>query len=98
MFLSSFGTTTVYPKDNINQNNSTNKQLAILGGGCLDPTSEAELDIGNVRATILGGGDMWWNLTEARYEIPKNEGVHSLFAGSLWIGGLDDQNNLKLQQ
>lgn len=96
MFLSSFGTTTVYPKDNINQNNSTNKQLAILGGGCLDPTSEAELDIGNVRATILGGGDMWWNLTEARYEIPKNEGVHSLFAGSLWIGGLDDQNNLKI--
>ena len=96
MFLSSFGTTTVYPKDNINQNNSTNKQLAILGGGCLDPTSEAELDIGNVRTTILGGGDMWWNLTEARYEIPKNEGVHSLFAGSLWIGGLDDQNNLKI--
>ena len=96
MFLSSFGTTTVYPKDNINQNNLTNKQLAILGGGCLDPTSEAELDIGNVRATILGGGDMWWNLTEARYEIPKNEGVHSLFAGSLWIGGLDDQNNLKI--
>ncbi len=96
MLLSSFGTTTVYPKDNINQNNSTNKQLAILGGGCLDPTSEAELDIGNVRTTILGGGDMWWNLTEARYEIPKNEGVHSLFAGSLWIGGLDNQNNLKI--
>ena len=40
--------------------------------------------------------ETWWNLTEARYEIPKNEGVHSLFAGSLWIGGLDDQNNLKI--
>ena len=96
MFLSSFGTTMVYPKDNINQNNSKNKQLQILGGGCLDPTSEAELDIGNVRTTILGGGDMWWNLTEPQYEIPKNQGVHSLFAGSLWIGGLDNQNNLKI--
>ena len=64
----------------------------MLGGGCLDPSSEAELNIGNVRANILGGGDMWWNLSEARYEIPKDEGVHSLFAGSLWIGGMDKYN------
>ena len=81
-------------KDYLTNTNNTNIQL--IGGGCLDPSSEAELDIGNVRANILGGGDMWWNLTEARYEVPKNEGVHSLFAGSLWIGGMDDQNNLKI--
>ena len=72
------------------------KHIRMLGGGCLDPSSEAELNIGNVRANILGGGDMWWNLTDARYEIPKDEGVHSLFAGSLWIGGMDNQNNLKI--
>ena len=96
IFLSSFGVLFIYPKDNINQNNIKTKQFEILGGGCLDPSSEAELNIGNVRTTILGGGDMWWNLTEAQYEIPKNEGVHSLFAGSLWIGGLDNQNNLKI--
>ena len=77
-----------------NTNNDTHKRM--LGGGCLDPSSEAELNIGNVRANILGGGDMWWNLSEARYEIPKDEGVHSLFAGSLWIGGMDNQNNLKI--
>ena len=71
-----------------------NKKL--LGDGCLDPSSSAELNIGNVRANILGGGDMWWDLTNAQYEIPKNEGVHSLFAGSLWIGGMDNQNNLKI--
>ncbi len=96
IFLSSFGVLIIHPKDNINQNNIKSKQFEILGGGCLDPSSEAELNIGNVRTTILGGGDMWWNLTEAQYEIPKNEGVHSLFAGSLWIGGLDNQNNLKI--
>ena len=77
IFLSSFGVLFIYPKDNINQNNIKTKQFEILGGGCLDPSSEAELNIGNVRTTILGGGDMWWNLTEAQYEIPKNEGVHS---------------------
>jgi len=79
---------------------STNLNLTqskkILGDGCLDPSSSAELNIGNVRANILGGGDMWWDLTNAQYEVPKNGGVHSLFAGSLWIGGMDDQNNLKI--
>ncbi len=76
------------------KNNDSN--LKMISGGCMDPSSEAELDIGNVRANILGGGDMWWDLSNARYEIPKDEGVHSLFAGSLWIGGMDNQNNLKI--
>ena len=76
-------------------NNDTQNAL-ILAGGCLDPSSEAELNIGNVRANILGGGDMWWDLTNARYEIPKDEGVHSLFAGSLWIGGMTDEGSLKI--
>ena len=73
-------------KENSTLNINTNQNVQIIGGGCMDPSSEAELDIGNVRANILGGGDMWWNLSEAQYEVPKNEGVHSLFAGSLWIG------------
>ncbi len=82
-------------KDNVTQfNNDTNTQ--IIGGGCLDPTSEVELNIGNVRTTILVGGDMWWDLEAAKYEVPKDEGVHSLFAGSLWIGGIDNQDNLKI--
>ena len=94
MFL--FCICSINAKDNFPTNNNNIQNVQMIGGGCLDPSSEAELDIGNVRATILGGGDMWWNLTDARYEIPKNEGVHSLFAGSLWIGGMDNQNNLKI--
>jgi len=83
-------------EDTTPTNINTNPNTQMIGGGCLDPSSEAELDIGNVRANILGGGDMWWNLTDARYEVPKDEGVHSLFAGSLWIGGMDNQSNLKI--
>jgi hypothetical protein len=84
-------------KDNSTTLTETNNQnVQMIGGGCMDPSSSAELDIGNVRANILGGGDMWWNLTDARYEVPIDEGVHSLFAGSLWIGGMDNQNNLKI--
>ena len=39
---------------------------------------------------------MWWNLSDGKYEIPKNSGKHSMFAGSLWIGGLDDDDQLKV--
>jgi len=64
---------------------------------CLHPTSSADLDIGNVRAKILTGGDMWWDLVgSAQYEIPKSSGKHSLFAGALWIGGYDDFGFLRV--
>ena len=67
-----------------------------IGGGCSAPSSSAYLDIGNVRALVRGGGEMWWDLSAAQYEIPKDGNIHSIFAGALWIGGLDDVNNLKV--
>lgn len=71
-----------------------------LAGGCLPASAKVDLDINNVRARIMNGGDMWWDLTSsARYEIPKSneqgaQRKHSLFAGALWIGGFE-RNNLK---
>jgi hypothetical protein len=63
---------------------------------CAPPNSEAELYINNVRTTILNGGDMWWNLTNGKYEVPAGTGKHSLFAGSLWIGGIDGGGQLRV--
>lgn len=77
------------------------KQPEILGkmAGCLPATQQRDLDVNNVRTTILNGGDMWWNLSNARYEIPKVQvgqvSKNSLFAGALWIGGVAN-GNLKL--
>jgi len=67
--------------------------------GCSPSSAFEWLDINNVRARINAGGDMWWDLpggTGAKYYIPKNGSATSLFAGSLWIGGLDINNQLKL--
>ncbi|MDX5321605.1 MAG: hypothetical protein LPK45_10775, partial [Bacteroidota bacterium] len=56
----------------------------------------------NVRARILNGGDMWWDLNSvARYEIPKvtdPNGIrkNSMFAGAIWVGGVDVGGNLKM--
>ena len=38
---------------------------------CEPATSQFDLDVNNIRAKILNGGDFWWNLSDARYEVPK---------------------------
>ncbi len=70
---------------------------------CKPASAKAELDINNVRTLILNGGDMWWDLNNPKYEIPKLiEGStetrkHALFAGSLWIGGISrGDGNLRI--
>ena len=63
---------------------------------CKAPTSRIDLDINNVRTTILNGGDLWWDLDNAKYEIPKGSDKHSIFAGSIMIGGKDETGNLKM--
>ncbi len=61
---------------------------------CSSATAFENIDINDVRARI-NLVDMWWDLnSSAKYEVPKNGGVHSLFAGALWIGGLDDMGAL----
>ncbi len=68
-----------------------------MAAGCAPTTSQTDIDINNVRAKILNGGDMWWDLqNNPRYEIPKGGGRHSLFAGALWIGGVDAGGQLKV--
>lgn len=70
--------------------------------GCTPATAQIDLDINNVRATLLNGGDMWWNLSAARYEVPKIDppgsavSVSSIFAGAIWLGGIDAGGQLKV--
>lgn len=67
---------------------------------CAPAVDKADLDINNVRTTILTGGDMWWDLLNGKYFVPKpakgTVGTTALFAGSLWIGGQDIGGSLKV--
>ncbi|MEX2597694.1 MAG: T9SS C-terminal target domain-containing protein, partial [Salibacteraceae bacterium] len=47
-------------------------------------------------ALIQSGGDLWWDFNRARYEIPKESGKMSLFAGSLWLAGQDISGQFKV--
>jgi hypothetical protein len=66
--------------------------------GCSPSSAFEWLNINNVRTRINAGGDMWWDLpsgTGAKYYVPASGSATSLFAGSLWIAGLDINNQLK---
>lgn len=69
---------------------------------CANSESDIDQAINNVRARLLGGGDCWWDLTRGRYIVPKVDPasgqpeVSSIFAGAVWLGGIDPGNNLKL--
>lgn len=61
---------------------------------CLPSTAMDTLNINQVSALILNGGDMHWDLANAGYEVPKGSGVHSVFASAVWIGGIDAGSQL----
>ena len=69
---------------------------------CQAPEAQVDMDINNVRARLLTGGDLWWDLDDGKYIVPNvpiGSGipeVSSLFAGGVWLGGLDPADNLKL--
>lgn len=63
---------------------------------CRPATGSMDLDINNVRARINTGGDMWWDFTESKYEIPKGSRKTAMFSAALWIGGKDVTGNIKL--
>jgi hypothetical protein len=70
--------------------------LHLVQAQCADPTAHSFLDINNVRARINLGQSSWWDLIgSASYEVPKGSGKHCFFTGSLWVGGIDEQGQIR---
>lgn len=87
-----------YPREFVGATKSTST-IKSTAAGCSAASGFRFLDINNVRTRINTGGDMWWDLPGgigAQYYIPKSGTATSMFSGSLWIGGLDINNQLKL--
>jgi len=73
---------------------STNS-IKEIAAGCASGSNSKTLDINNVRAIVYSYGNGWF-IENAEYEIPKGSKKTSMFSFSLWIGGIDINNNLKL--
>ena len=75
---------------------------ATLRNDCLPGSSRFDQQINNVRAALLSSGDVWWDLNDGVYIVPKvlpgtgAKPVSSIFTGGVWLGGYDEFKNLKL--
>ncbi len=93
-------TSMIFAKEDVGQGNTSTSGK--ITANCQPATAYTELNINNVRAGLMTGGDIWWDLSNGRYEVPKIEvgsgetSVSSLFAGALWIGGIDQLGQLKI--
>jgi hypothetical protein len=96
IFIFSATASKVYAKEDITAKAET-KPHTRTTEGCEPGMSSAIMDINNVRYSLYMTNVMWWDTQSSpKYEIPVGSGTHSLFAGSLWIGGLDENDQLKL--
>ena len=64
--------------------------------GCAPGAGFRMLQVNNVSCRINTGGDMWWDFEMPMYEIPKGSMKTSMFSAGLWIGGIDENKQLKL--
>lgn len=90
------------PSESYGKVNASSKKLQVRGGACAPATKQIDLDINNVRARLLNGGDCWWDLNRGSYIVPKvepgsnKEEVSAIFAGAVWVGGKDPAGNLHM--
>jgi hypothetical protein len=74
------------------KNNHSNKS------GCAPASSNLRIELNNVKALIATSGTLFLDRTVSKsaYEVPKNSGIHAIYASSLWMGGIDENGQLKL--
>jgi len=59
------------------------------------------LDVNNINANINSNGHLFWRKSDTvnyilGYEFPKGSGKHTMFNSTIWIGGMDEDDSLRL--
>lgn len=99
LLLICFGISTILSASDLKSNKSRN--IRKMNAGCDAGTASALLEINQVRTLILNGGDLWWDLSNARYEVPKVDPLKgdtakkSIFCGAIRFAGIDAGGLLK---
>lgn len=84
------------------QGNKPNGASANTGGpksaGCAPAVKKYILDFNDVSALLEMGGVLFEDRQKgvAAYEVPKGGGARAIFAAALWMGGTDENGQLKL--
>lgn len=72
--------------------------MGIAGFATAQQIPSSIIEVNNVRGNILGTGNVFSNVlgNNLTWEVPKDSGKSTLFQYSLWIGGVDQDNQLHL--
>ncbi len=70
----------------------------LKAAACVPATGLRDLEWNNVSALIETGGSLWQDRANGRshYFVPKEGNTSVLFAGSLWMGGISPDQQLKM--
>jgi hypothetical protein len=87
-----------YAKLNVGHTSQTpaNNTVKRIAADCARTSQQFDLKINNVRARILNGGDLWWDPIGQipYYEVPQGSNKNCIYAGAIWITGLDVGGNI----
>ena len=77
---------------------NNNSSFVLKAANCTPSTGRKFLEFNNVSALIETGGSMWQDRSrnDAAYEVPKGSGETVIYAGALWMGGTDVNNQLRI--
>lgn len=87
---------------NIGQGNKPVKSVnnGAKSAGCSPAVNRYTLDFNDVSALLQMGGVLFMDtqtaVATAAYEVPKGNGARAIFAAALWMGGEDENGQLKL--
>lgn len=97
LLLLGLSSTFLYSKEPVNWKQKKKNPGPVVQANCAPATAFQYLEFNNVRALMENSGRMWQDAaTGASYEVPIGSGKTSLFAGALWMGGMDVNGQLKL--
>ncbi|MFT7612976.1 MAG: hypothetical protein ACI9J3_001944, partial [Parvicellaceae bacterium] len=79
------------------QKNKGNSAIS-KAANCSPATTSTTLSLNNVNALIEAGGSMWLNRGSnvGTYYVPAESNNSCMYAGSLWLAGVDVNNQLKV--
>ena len=75
-----------------------NVQKHINKSGCAPTSTTLRMKYNDVSALLETGGMLFLDrsIGVGTYEVPKNSGLTAIYAASLWMGGVDVNNQLKI--
>ena len=101
IIVSCYISSDIYAKGPENSGNYPKPDMTGWRAACVRPTKAIDMEVNNVRARLKTGGDIW-NISQnaGGYIVPKpapnQPAVSAIYAGGVWIGGVDRAGAIKL--